>query len=203
MAENPLRQLNRLGQSVWYDYIRRGEILSGHLKQLIEEDGLSGITSNPSIFEKAIAGSKDYDEAIEQLVQADLPTPQIFERLAVEDIQKAADLFRPTYEATGGADGFVSLEVSPTLARDTAGTIGEARRLFAAVNRPNVFIKIPGTKEGLPAILQMLTEGVNINITLLFAVERYVEVAEAYLAALEARARQGKPVDRIASANSR
>jgi transaldolase / glucose-6-phosphate isomerase len=202
MAENPLRQLNRLGQSVWYDYIRRGEIQSGHLKQLIDQDGLSGVTSNPSIFEKAIAGSKDYDQTIERLVQEDFPTPEIFERLAVEDIQSAADLFRPTYEATGGGDGFVSLEVSPTLARDTLGTIAEARRLFAEVNRPNVLIKIPGTKEGLPAIRQMLTEGVNINITLLFGVERYIEVAEAYLAALEARATQGKPVDRIASVAS-
>ncbi len=202
MAENPLRELNRLGQSVWYDYIRRGEILSGQLQRLIDEDGLSGITSNPSIFEKAIAGSKDYDEAVRRLVQEGLAARQIFERLAVEDIQWAADLFRPTYDATDGGDGFVSIEVSPDLAYDTAGTIAEARRLFAEVNRPNVFVKIPGTKEGLPAILQMLTEGVNINITLLFAVERYVEVAEAYLAALEARVKQGKPVNRIASVAS-
>jgi len=202
MAENPLRELNRLGQSVWYDYIRRGEILSGQFQRLIDEDGLSGVTSNPSIFEKAIAGSKDYDEAVRRLVKEGLAARQIFERLAVEDIQWAADLFRPTYDATEGGDGFVSIEVSPDLAYDTAGTIAEARRLFAEVSRPNVMVKIPGTKEGLPAILQMLTEGVNINITLLFAVERHVEVAEAYLAALEARVKQGKPVNRIASVAS-
>ena len=145
MAENPLRELNRLGQSVWYDYIRRGEILSGQFQRLIDEDGLSGVTSNPSIFEKAIAGSKDYDEAVRRLVKEGLAARQIFERLAVEDIQWAADLFRPTYDATEGGDGFVSIEVSPDLAYDTAGTIAEARRLFAEVSRPNVMVKISGT----------------------------------------------------------
>ncbi len=202
MAQNALKELNRLGQSVWYDYIRRGEIVSGDLKRLIDEDGLSGVTSNPSIFEKAIAGSRDYDEAIRTLVGEGREAPQIIERLAVEDIQQAADLFGPTYDSTGGRDGFVSIEVSPTLAHDTGGTVAEARRLFAEVNRPNVMVKIPATKEGLPAIEQMLAEGVNINITLLFAVERYLEVANAYLAALEKRAGEGKPVNRLASVAS-
>lgn len=202
MKTNPLRELNKLGQSVWLDYIRRGEILSGELKRLIDEDGLSGVTSNPTIFEKAIAGSADYAAAITGLARAGKSATEIFDNLAVEDIQRAADLFRPTYDSTEGRDGFVSIEVSPDLARDTAGTTAEARRLCRAVGRPNILVKIPGTKEGLPAIEQMLAEGVNINITLLFAVERYEEVANAYLAALETRARQGKPLDRIASVAS-
>ena len=202
MDSNPLRELNRLGQSVWHDYIRRGELLSGDLKRLIDEDGLTGVTSNPSIFEKAIVGSTDYDEAIRRLAQRGLTAAQIYERLVVEDIQLAADLFRPTYDATQGRDGFVSIEVSPLLAHDTEGTIAEVRRLRGAVNRPNVMVKIPGTREGLAAIEQMLGEGININITLLFAVERYIEVAKAYLAALERRAREGAPLDRLASVAS-
>src|SRR5574337_1227064 len=193
MATNPLRELNALGQSVWYDYILRGEIVSGGLQRLIDEDGLSGITSNPSIFEKAIAGSKDYDAAIQKLVREGKSPQQIFERLAVEDIQMAADLFLPTYKATEGRDGFVSIEVSPTLAHDTAGTVAEARRLFREVNRLNVMVKVPATPEGLSAIEELLGEGININITLLFAIERYVEVANAYLAGLEKLARDGKP----------
>lgn len=202
MAENPLRQLNGAGQSVWFDYIRRWEMVSGHLKRLIAEDGLSGVTSNPSIFEKAIAGSKDYDEVIRKLASEGREAEQIFETLAVEDIQMAADLFLPTYNATDARDGYVSIEVSPTLAHDTAGTIGEARRLYGAVNRPNVLVKVPGTVEGLPAIQQLLGEGVNINITLLFALERYEQVAEAYIAALEKLAREGKPLKRVASVAS-
>jgi transaldolase/glucose-6-phosphate isomerase len=202
MDLNPLRELNRLGQSVWHDYIRRGELLSGELKRLMDEDGITGVTSNPSIFEKAIAGSADYDEAIRRLTLQGLSAAQIYERLAVEDIQMAADLFRPIYDATKGRDGFVSIEVSPLLARDTEGTIAEARRLHRAVNRPNVMVKIPGTREGLPAIEQMLAEGININITLLFAIGRYVEVAEAYIAALEKRAEEGKPLEWIASVAS-
>jgi transaldolase/glucose-6-phosphate isomerase len=202
MDQNPLRELNRLGQSVWHDYIRRGELLSGGLKRLIDEDGLTGVTSNPSIFEKAIAGSTDYDDAIRRMAQQGLTAAQIYERLVVEDIQMAADLFRPIYDATQGRDGFVSIEVSPLLAHDTEGTIAEVRRLHRAVNRQNVMVKIPGTREGLPAIEQMLAEGININITLLFAVERYLEVAKAYQTALEKRAREGKAVDRIASVAS-
>jgi transaldolase / glucose-6-phosphate isomerase len=202
MAQNPLRELNKLGQSVWQDYIRRDELLSGKFRKLIDEDGVSGITSNPSIFEKAITAGSDYDDSIRKFVAQGLQGPKLFESLAVEDIQKACDLLRPTYDSTQGRDGFVSIEVSPKLARDTKGSIEEARRLWRAVNRPNLLVKIPGTKEGLPAIEQALTEGININITLLFAVERYVEVAEAYIAALEKRAKEGKPIDRIASVAS-
>ena len=202
MSTNPLRELNSLGQSVWFDHIRRWELTSGHLQQLIDEDGVSGVTSNPSIFEKAIAGSNDYDEAIRELVEEGKESAAIFESLAVEDIRAAADLFRTTYQATEGRDGFVSIEVSPTLARDTQGTIAEARRLYHAVNRPNVLVKVPGTAEGLPAIEQLLGEGININITLLFAIERYEQVVSAYVAALEKLAREGKPLDRIASVAS-
>lgn len=202
MNSNPLRKLNELGQSVWLDYIRRGEIESGELKGLIDKDGVSGVTSNPTIFEKAIAGSNDYWNAITSLARAGKSANDIFDKLAIEDIQRAADLFRPTYDSTEGQDGFVSIEVSPTLARDTAATMAEARRLWRSVNRPNILVKIPGTKEGLPAIEAMLAEGVNINITLLFAVERYEEVAEAYLSALEKRANDGRPLNRIASVAS-
>ena len=202
MAENPLRQLNRAGQSVWFDYIRRWEMVSGHLKHLIDEDGLSGVTSNPSIFEKAIAGSKDYDEVIQKLASEGREAAEIFETLAVEDIQMAADLFLPTYQATEARDGYVSIEVSPVLAHDTASTIREARRLYGAVNRPNVLVKVPGTVEGLPAIQQLLGEGININITLLFAIDRYEQVANAYIAALERLAGEGKPLERVASVAS-
>jgi transaldolase/glucose-6-phosphate isomerase len=202
MADNPLRQLKQAGQSVWFDYIRRWEMVSGHLKRLIDEDGLSGVTSNPSIFEKAIAGSTDYDEGIEKLARQGREAAQIFDTLEVEDIQMAADLFLPTYHATDARDGYVSIEVSPTLAHDTAGTIAEARRLFGAVNRPNVLVKVPGTVEGLPAIQQLLGEGININITLLFAIARYEEVAKAYLAALEKLASEGKELKRVASVAS-
>ena len=202
MAQNPLRELNKLGQSVWQDYIRRDELLSGQFQKLIDEDGVSGITSNPSIFEKAITAGSDYDEGIRKYVAQGLEGPQLFEKLAVEDIQKACDLLRPTYDSTKGQDGYVSIEVSPKLARETQPSLDEARRLWGSVNRPNLLVKIPGTKEGLPAIQQALTEGININITLLFAVERYVEVAQAYIAALEARAKEAKPVDRVASVAS-
>ncbi len=202
MSMNPLRRLNTLGQSVWQDYIRRDELLSGDLKRLIDEDGVSGVTSNPTIFEKAITGSKDYDQSIRKFVEEGLEGPKLFERLAVEDIQMACDLFRPTYDETDGRDGFVSIEVSPHLARDTAASIDEARRLWHSVNRPNVLVKIPGTREGLPAIESCLAEGININITLLFAVERYVEVANAYLAALERLAAAGQRLDRVASVAS-
>ena len=202
MSTNPLRVLNSLGQSVWFDYIRRLDLNSGHIKGLIDNDGVSGITSNPSIFEKAIAHSNDYDEAIRKLVEAGDETPEIFESLEVEDIRAAADLFRPVYDSTQGRDGFVSIEVAPTLARDTQGTITEAHRLWQEVDRPNILVKVPGTAEGLPAIEQLLGEGININITLLFAIERYEEVAWAYIAALEKRAREGKPLDRIASVAS-
>lgn len=202
MSSNPLRVLNSLGQSVWFDYIRRRDLMSGHIKELIDNDGVSGITSNPSIFEKAIAGGDDYDTSIQKLVEAHVETPLIFEALEVEDIQTAADLFRHVYDSTQGRDGFVSIEVAPTLARDTQATIIEARRLWSKVNRPNILVKVPGTAEGLPAIQQLLSEGVNINITLLFAIPRYEEVALAYLAGLESLVRDRKPLQRIASVAS-
>jgi transaldolase len=202
MSQNPLRELNKLGQSVWLDYIRRRELLSGEMKRLIDKDGVSGVTSNPTIFEKAIAGSNDYDVAIATLAEEGLTGAPLFERLEVEDIQTAADLFRATYNTTNGQDGFVSIEVAPDLAHDTEATISQARRLWQSVNRPNIMVKIPGTKEGLPAIEQCLGEGININITLLFAQERYEEVAYAYVAALERRVREGKPIDRIGSVAS-
>ena len=194
MATNPLKELNRLGQSFWYDNIRREFILSGELQTLVDRDGLSGLTSNPTIFEKAISGSTDYDAALKSL--AGLPSAaEIFEAIAVEDIQMAADLMRPAWERTKGEDGYVSIEVSPGRARDTRGTIEEARRLWMKVGRPNLLVKIPGTVEGLPAIEDCLAEGININVTLLFSVERYGKVIEAYLRALERRARDGRPLE--------
>lgn len=202
MKENPLLKLEAFGQSIWMDFIRRGMISSGQLKQLIEEDGLGGVTSNPSIFEKAIAGSHDYDDAIRALAAENKNVDQIYTALTVEDIQHVADLFRPVYERLNGADGFVSLEVSPGLARDTGKTIAEARRLWTAVDRPNVMIKVPATREGLPAIQQLIGEGINVNITLLFGLPRYRQVAEAYLAGLETLAAAGKSLKSVASVAS-
>lgn len=200
-TQNPLLELKRLGQVVWLDSIRRGQIQSGELKRLIESDGLTGETANPSIFEKAIVGSTDYDAAIRKM-GANKTALEIYETLAVEDVQMAADVFRPVYDQTQGADGFVSLEISPKLAHDTQGSIAEAKRFFAALNRPNVLIKIPGTREGVPAIQECLYQGININITLLFARQAYQEVAWAYIHALERRAAEGKPIARIASVAS-
>lgn len=202
MAQNPLLQLQTFGQSIWLDFIRRHMINSGELQQLIEEDGVRGVTSNPSIFEKAIGGSHDYDEAIRALAQEGKSAGEIYRSLAVEDIQMASDQFRPLYDRLEGKDGFVSLEVSPHLAHDTEGTIAEAHRLWQAVNRPNALIKVPATKEGLPAIQQLISDGINVNVTLLFGLPRYRKVAEAYIAGLEARAAQGKPIDGIASVAS-
>ena len=202
MGENPLVKLGTFGQSVWLDYIRRQMIESGELKKFIDEDGLKGVTSNPSIFQKAIAGSTDYDEAIRSLVQAGKSVQEIYETLTVEDVGQAADVFRPLYDRVDGKDGFVSLEVNPHLAHDTDGTIAEARHLWQALSRPNVLIKVPATKEGLPAIRQLISEGINVNVTLLFGLPRYREVAEAYIAGLEARAAQGQPLNRVASVAS-
>jgi transaldolase len=199
---NPLLEVKRLGQSIWLDSIRRGQILSGELGQLIEDDGLSGETANPTIFEKAITGSTDYDEAVAGLAKQGRTAPAIYEAIAIEDIRLAADVFRPVYEKAGGADGYVSIEVSPKLAHDTAGTIAEVRRFWKELGRPNVMVKIPGTKEGVPAIEECLFEGVNINITLLFSVTAYEEVAWAYIHALERRTAAGQPVDRLASVAS-
>ena len=200
--ENPLKELESFGQSIWMDFLRRSAIDSGELKQLIDQDGVSGVTSNPSIFEKAIAGSHDYDEAVQTLARHGKSVQEIYEALTVEDIQRTADLFRPVYERLDGRDGFVSLEVSPTLAGDTAGSIQEAPRLWKKVGRPNLMIKIPGTEAGLSAIRQLIGEGININITLIFGLPRYRQVTDAYLAGLETLAAQGKPLDRSASVAS-
>ena len=196
-----MQSLLDLGQSVWLDYLRRGMLESGELQRMID-DGLRGMTSNPTIFEHAIGGSTDYDDALSRVAASSRTDREIFDLLAVEDVRTAADAFRAVYDASRGADGFVSLEVSPTLARDTAGTIGEARRLWAAVDRPNVMIKVPGTREGWPAIERLLTDGINVNITLLFSLEHYRQVAEAYVRALEARRKAGQAIDRIASVAS-
>ncbi len=190
------------GQSYWLDNLTRKKITGGELKKRVSEQGLRGITSNPSIFNKAITGSDDYDSQIQELVKAGKSPQEIYDALTIKDVQDACDLLMPVYEQSGGTDGFVSLEVSPFLARDTSGSCSEARRLFKAVNRPNSFIKIPGTKEGIPAIEEMLYEGVNINITLLFSIERYAEVANAYIRALQRRTDEGKPVDKVISVAS-
>jgi transaldolase / glucose-6-phosphate isomerase len=200
-TQTAMEALLELGQSVWLDYLRRGMMRSGELQSLID-DGLRGMTSNPTIFEHAIGGSSDYDDELATLAASPMSDLEVFERLAVEDVRQAADLFRPVYDASSGQDGFVSLEVSPTLARDTERTIAEARRLWTAVDRPNVMIKVPGTREGWPAIERLLAEGVNINITLLFSLEHYRQVAEAYLRALRLRVRAGQAIDRLASVAS-
>jgi transaldolase len=202
MSQNPLLRLAEVGQSVWYDYIRRDLYQGPELRRLIEEDGLRGMTSNPTIFQQAIAKTELYDDDIRRLGEQGLPTAEIFESLAVEDVSRAADAFRSVYEAARGDDGFVSIEVQPHLALDTAGSVEEARRLWKRCDRPNVMVKIPGTGPGVPAIRQCLAEGININITLLFSVERYREVMEAYLSAFEARVAAGQPVDRLRSVAS-
>ena len=202
-AENPLKALLGFGQSVWLDYIRRSLISTGELKRLIEEDGLRGVTSNPSIFEKAITGSTDYTKTLEELEKRkDLDAKGIFDILAVKDIQDATDTFKQVYEQTKRRDGYVSLEVSPYLAHKTQETLDEARRLWKLVGRPNTMIKVPGTKEGIPAFQQLISEGININVTLLFAQEVYERVAEAYIAGLEEFAKKGGDLSRVASVAS-
>jgi transaldolase len=202
MKNNPLKQLGTLGQSIWLDYIRRDLIASGGLRRLIEEDGLRGMTSNPSIFEKAIVESHDYDEDIKAMALKGKSVQAIYENLSQRDVQSAADEFRPLYDMMDGEDGYVSLEVNPDLAHDTNGTIQEARRLWAALDRPNVLIKVPATASGLPAIQQLISEGINVNVTLLFGLPRYRQVAEAYIAGIESRAAQGKSIERVASVAS-
>jgi transaldolase len=202
LTTNPLLKLAEFGQSIWLDYIRRQMITSGDLQKLIAADGLKGMTSNPAIFEKAISGNRDYDAAIRTLALKNLSLEEIYQALTVEDVQLAADVFLPLYEKLDGKDGFVSLEVNPHLARDTAGTVAEARRLWQAVARPNICIKVPATPEGLPAITQLISDGINVNVTLLFGLPRYEKVAEAYIAGLEARAARGQSLKRLASVAS-
>lgn len=202
MSDNPLVALGQLGQSPWYDFITRDLMASGELARLIREDGLRGMTSNPTIFEKAIAGSADYDEDIRRMAAEGKPPAEIFEALAVADVQAACDAFLDVHIATAGQDGMVSLEVSPTLAYDTEGTINEAARLWAALGRPNAMIKIPGTEPGLAAVEACISRGINVNVTLLFAVERYEAVIEAYIRGVEARVERGESVDGLVSVAS-
>jgi transaldolase/glucose-6-phosphate isomerase len=200
---NPIHDLQALGQSIWLDYIRRSLITSGGLQRVIDEDGLQGVTSNPAIFEKAIASSDDYTAAIGELArQGESDPASIFEALAVLDIQAAANVLRPVYQRTRFRDGYVSLEVSPHLAHDTAGTVAEARRLWARVSRPNAMIKVPATLEGIAAIGELIGDGINVNATLLFSIEMYERVAETYLAGLETFARRGGDLTRLASVAS-
>ena len=203
MMVSRLQALASQGQAVWLDYLDRGFLAQGGLARLIEDDGLTGVTSNPSIFEKAIGQDSDYDEQIAELVGGGETSPAaIYEHLAVTDIQAAADALRPVYDRLGGADGFASIEVSPSLARSTQGTIDEARRLWRAVDRPNLMVKVPGTREGVPAVRVLAAEGINVNITLLFAIDMYELVAGAFLAGLEERLTSGRDISRVASVAS-
>jgi transaldolase/glucose-6-phosphate isomerase len=195
---NPLLGLAQAGQSIWLDYLHRGILENGELDRLIAEDGLKGVTSNPTIFQKAIGDGDTYDAQIKTLLAAkDAEPGELYEQIAVSDIQAAADHFRATYDRLGGGDGFVSLEVSPKLADDTDGTVAEARRLWKAVNRPNLMIKVPGTKAGTPAIRQLISEGINVNVTLLFGIQAYLDVAEAHTAGLEAYQAAGGDVAKV------
>jgi transaldolase len=202
MNSNPLRRLEAFGQSIWSDFISRAIIDSGELLRMIQTDGVGGVTSNPSIFEKAIAESHDYDAEIRTLAEQGKNVEEIYRILTVNDIQRAADILKPTYDRLQGADGYVSLEVSPKLANDTEATIDEARILWKAANRPNVMIKVPGTEAGLPAIRQLIGEGININVTLLFGLPRYRQVIEAYLDGLETRMARREQATSVASVAS-
>lgn len=199
---NPLKELQRYGQSIYLDEIRRSWIHDGTLERLIEEDGLRGVTSNPAIFQKAIAESNDYDAAIARHAAAGDDAATTYEALVVEDIQGAADLFRPMFDASDGEHGFVSLEVSPELAHDEEGTVAEGLHLWRRLARPNVFIKVPATDAGVPAIRRLIAAGVNVNVTLLFGLERYRQVVDAYLSGLEERRQRGEAVDHVASVAS-
>ncbi|MBD0259678.1 MAG: transaldolase, partial [Cytophagales bacterium] len=199
---NPLKNIASHGQSIWLDYIRRSFTANGGLKKMIDEDGLRGVTSNPAIFEEAIARSDDYWDTIRTLAKSGKSSEEIFLALAVEDVQQAADLFKGVYQSTNALDGYVSLEVSPSLALNTQGTLTEARSSWKLLNRPNVMIKVPGTVEGLPAIEGLISDGINVNVTLLFGLERYRQVALAYIAGLEKRAGRGEPLDKVASVAS-
>jgi transaldolase len=198
---NRIEQLTALGQSIWLDFIERRMVQSGELARLVEQ-GVRGVTSNPTIFQQAIAKSDAYNDELTQLAGGQADAKSIFETLAVADIQAAADVLRPVYDAAGGHDGFVSLEVAPTLAHDTEGTIAEARRLHAAVNRPNLMIKVPATRAGLPAIRQLIADGICVNVTLIFSLDRYAAVKEAFMQGIDERVALGKPVDKVASVAS-
>jgi transaldolase len=202
MNGNPLLELQEYGQSIWLDFIRRDLLKSGRLRELIDEDGLRGVTVNPSILDHAIRQTDDYEEAIRALVTEQESPAQIYETLAVEDVRGATDAFRPLYDRTEGRHGFVSLEVSPYLAHDTEGTIEEANRFWREVDRPNLMIKVPATPEGLEAIRRLTAQGINVNVTLLFGLPRYRQVTEAYIAGIEERIERNKMVDRIASVAS-
>ncbi len=201
-VQNPLQGLRKAGQSVWLDYIHRNLLQSGELRGFVEDDGVSGVTSNPTIFEKAISESPDYNESFARLRAKRASAVAAYETLVAEDITAACDVLRPVFDETGGADGFVSVEVSPLLAHDTDGTAREVRQWCERIGRPNLMVKIPGTPEGVPTIEAMIAEGRNINITLLFSVQAYASVAEAYLRGLERRVAAGQPVDRVASVAS-
>ena len=199
---NPLLQLKTFGQSVWYDNIDRSQLISGQFKRLLDEDGVVGVTANPTIFQKSISSGNAYDEQITQLIQEGKSTNEIYEALVISDICTVADILRPIYDRTNRQDGFVSLEVSPELAHDTERTLAEVRRFWKTVDRPNLMIKIPATPEGIPAIQQALTDGININITLIFSLDDYRSVADAYISALEERNAEGKEIGHIASVAS-
>jgi transaldolase len=199
---NPLLQLKTQGQSVWYDTIDRAQLVSGLFKRLLDEDGIVGVTSNPTIFQKSISHGDAYDEQMTQFIKQRQSTSEIYEALVIKDITTVADMLRPIYDRTNRQDGFVSLEVSPDLAHDTEGSLSEARRFWKMVDRPNLMIKIPATPEGIPAVQQALTEGININITLIFSLDSYREVADAYISALEDRNAEGKDISHIASVAS-
>jgi transaldolase len=199
---NPLLQLKTLGQSVWYDNVDRAQLVSGQFKRMLDEDAVVGVTANPTIFEKSISGGHAYDEQILQLIRAGKSTSDIYEAVVLQDIRTVADLLRPTYDHTYAQDGYVSLEVSPDLAPDTAGTIAEARRFWQLVDRPNLMIKIPATPEGIPAVYETLRSGINVNITLIFSIESYRQVADAYQRALEDRQARGQDIRTLASVAS-
>ena len=199
---NPLLQLKTYGQSVWFDNIDRAQLISGQFQRLLDEDGVVGVTANPTIFQKSISQGHAYDEQMTQLIKEGKSTNEIYEALVMRDIRTVADILRPIYDGTNRQDGFVSLEVSPDLAHDTGSTLSEVRRFWKTVDRPNLMIKIPATPEGIPAIQQALTEGININITLIFSLDNYRQVADAYLSALEERNAEGKDISHIASVAS-
>lgn len=202
-TQNPILEIeNTYGQSIWMDNLSRNIIESGELQQAIADKGIRGITSNPAIFEKAIAGNQVYDSAIEAGIEAHKSVQEIYEDLVFTDIRNACDIFMPVYQETDGLDGYVSIEVPPNLAKDTASTIREARRYYQTIDRPNLMIKIPGTPEGLPAVEQAISEGMSINVTLLFAVESYIDTAWAYIRGLEKRAAAGEDISKIASVAS-